>query len=136
MRIYFDLCLKPGTSRSFLLCSLGLIRSARTTKKIGHRYVKSSSANPYVFIFRYEYVFLIFAFCKLQEGAEIHWCDNGGFFVEVEGLPTAEEVDEYEDLPVPAKVASRIHFSTAPIKVQLSEPECRLPFVISFQTDF
>jgi hypothetical protein len=54
----------------------------------------------------------------VQEDAEIHWCDNGGFFVEVEGLPTAEEVDEYEELPVPAKVPSRIRFSTDPIKVR------------------
>jgi len=47
-----------------------------------------------------------------EEG--IHILDDGNFYYEVTGLP---EVDPEEDLFPLAKKASRVKFSTSPIKV-------------------
>ena len=47
-----------------------------------------------------------------EEG--IHILDDGNFYYEVDGLP---EVDPEEDLYPLAKKASRVKFSTSPVKV-------------------
>ncbi|CAG0916805.1 unnamed protein product [Notodromas monacha] len=51
------------------------------------------------------------------EEAEIHWCDNGGFFVEVEGLISTEEATAEEDEAIPVKSPIKLRFSTGPIRV-------------------